>query len=99
MARCFGQLWVSYPDQWPSVGATRIMNYWKNMDELGEWDGHKLTLAQEYDIAPENYLVNPADCNAILEMDDTSLAKFMDGRSATEVWDQMEADAKAKSQE
>ena len=56
-----------------------MMSFWKNLDELSEWDGYKLSLQQEYDVAPEDYPVNPADCNAILEMDDASLGKFMGG--------------------
>lgn len=99
MNRCFAQLWAGDPNRWPSVGRARMINYFKNLDELGEWEGLKLTLMQEYEFAPEDYPVNPARCNEILEMDDETLDRFMDGRSATEVWEQMLADAKLKSQE
>jgi hypothetical protein len=43
--------------------------------------------------------VNPNECNALLEMNDAQLSKFMGEQSALEVWNQMQADAKARSQD
>lgn len=97
--RCHSQLWINHVDRWPKISQEEMMSLLKNLDELGEWDGYSLSLLQEYETAPETFTVNPVECLGLLELDDGSLAKFMDGRSALEVWEQMQADTKIKSQE
>ena len=99
MIMCCSQLWTNHVDQWPSVEEVRWKRLFKNEDQLGEWEGRRLTLEQEYVESPENFIVSPTECNTLLEMDDAQLSQFMGGGSALEVWEQMQADAKAKSQE
>lgn len=70
-----------------------MMNWAKNVDALGEEEGNRLTAIQEYNASPDDYAVNPADCDKLLTLDDEAMAKLMDGRSHYAAWQAIQAEA------
>lgn len=86
MQLCFMPEWQRNPI-WTSE--PKIMNWARNLSERGEWEGNRLTAFQEYRESPEDFTVNPAECDRLKDLDDEALNKFMDGRQATEVWNSM----------
>ena len=63
-----------------------LLNWTRNLDELGEWNGNKLTSMQEYDVSPENFAVNPADCEKLLDLDDEDMTRLVDDRNSYSEW-------------
>jgi len=96
--RCWSQLWTNHPERWADISQGQMMSVAKNLDKLGEWDGYSLALLKDYEVSPDKFIVDPSECLGLWELDDESLTKFMDGRSADEVWQQWQDEASANEQ-
>lgn len=96
---CLSPLWVHDIDRWLDIDKSTMMDFAKNLSEQGEWKGYRLSAMQEYDARPEIFLVNPADCDGLLELDDKALETLINGQSAYEVWQAMQTEASAQKRE
>jgi hypothetical protein len=59
------------------------MSWAKNVSELGEWGGNRLSAFQEYSVSPDNFVINPAECE---DLDDEEMERIMNGQTAYAAW-------------
>lgn len=91
---CFAPDWRQ---RLPWNSEAQIMNWARNLSELGEAEGHRLTAFQEYLDSPESFAVNPAECDTLMDLDDEAMEKFMNGQRAVEAWKAMQHEVLEKS--
>jgi len=93
MQICFSPRWLDNSELWPKTSVETMMNWAKNLDELGEWEGNRLTSMQEYSASPGDFAVNPSACDKLLDLDDEAMARLVDGRDPYAAWLAMQAEA------
>jgi hypothetical protein len=93
MQTCFQPYWqVNIELSSEDVDAS-MMNWKKNISKLGEWEGTRLSAFEDYGTFPEHFIVNPADCDKLKDLDDEAMEKLINTQSPGEVWRSMQAEA------
>ena len=93
MQICFSPRWLNNTELWPETSVETMMNWAKNLSELGEVQGNRLTAMQEYNTSPDDFVVTPADCDKLLDLDDEGMARLVDGQDPYAAWQTMQAEA------
>jgi len=89
---CLAPRWHLHIELLPEAGVAALLNWAKNLDALGEWEGNKLTSIQEYSVSPDDYAVNPANCEKLLDLDDEAMVRLVDGQSPYAAWEKIQAE-------
>jgi len=63
-----------------------LMNWAKNLSDLGECQGNRLTAIQEYNISEDHFIVDPADCDSLFSLSDKDVETLLDGRNPVTQW-------------
>jgi len=90
--RCLSQGWLQ-TGRWPEADQATMMAYVKNLSDLGELQALELSIMQEYEASPENFTVNPAECDKLRDLDDEAITNLLNGQSASDLWLTMQAEA------
>ena len=92
-SQVFGIVQMCYLTRWQTSVVTgseasveTIMNWSRNLDEWGEWKGNKLTSIQEYIASPNDFEVNPADCDKLFDLDEEDMARLVEDRQSYSEW-------------
>jgi hypothetical protein len=93
MQTCFAPYWQVNMELSSEDVDTSMMNWTKNISELGEWEGIRLSAFEDYTTFPEHFIVNPADCDKLKDLDDEAMEKLINTQSPGEVWRSMQAEA------
>lgn len=97
MQFCLSPRWLGRLELWSETDVTTMRNWAKNIDELGEVKGNRLTAIQEYNASPDDFAVNPADCDKLLDLDDEAMARLVDGQNPYAAWKRMQAEADSQN--
>jgi len=80
---CFAPSWQTSTLLFTDADKKTLMNWAGNLDELGEWNGNRLTAMQEYEVSPENFAVNPTECEKLLGLGDEDMLSLVEGQKST----------------
>lgn len=86
MMHCYLSPWQSNSDIQAEMGDATILNWLKNLDERGEWEGNRFSSRQEYEIAPEHFRFDPKKCDRLQQLDNENIITLLDGQSPDEAW-------------
>ncbi len=93
MQTCFQPYWQVNMELSSEDVDTSMMNWTKNISELGEWEGIRLSAFEDYTTFPEHFIVNPADCDKLKDLDDEAMEKLINTQSPGEVWRSIQGEA------
>lgn len=92
MMRCYLSPWQSNADIESEVGDDTIVNWLTNLEELGEWEGNRLSSRQEYEETSEHFLFDPKKCDRLQALDNEDIVTALDGQTVEEAWQKMKLD-------
>jgi hypothetical protein len=94
MQSCFMPYWQLNMELSSEEVDAAMMNWTKNISELGEWEGTRLSAFQDYGTTPGHFIVNPADCDKLKDLDDEAMEKLINGQTSAAVWRSMQDEAR-----
>lgn len=89
--------WITDDRLLLETSETSIMNWAKNLSELGEWEGNRKTSFQEYAVSTDNFIVNPGDCNKLNDLDDEAIEELFKDRNPVLAWKSILSEARGDS--
>lgn len=97
MQTCFQPYWQVNMELSSEDVDTSMMNWNKNISELGEWEGTRLSAFEDYAAFPEHFIVNPADCDKLKNLDDEAMENLINTQNPGEVWRSIQDEARGLS--
>ena len=95
MQMCFLPYWQVNMEIQSDAIEPSIKRWVKNISELGEWEGTRQTAFQDYSISPEHFVVNPAACDSLKDLNDEAMERFINNQGPGEAWRAMQDEARS----
>lgn len=80
IAMCQYPHWQTSNDPMIEISEKYLVDWMTNLDQLGEWEGNKLTFTQEYIAYPDHFDVNPADCEKLFDLSEEDTTNLLSGQ-------------------